>query len=213
MIAGLSPAVESLRPRLSESLKGSSGAVTSGRRRSRLRSALVAVQIALSLLLLVQAGALHQGAAPLFLLRPGIRDQTGPQHHVRVGLVGLPSAWSPSTRRSSRVCAAFRASSIRASRPWRHGRGAIQRAIARDRRHADSRRPGTIAGIRPAGWCRRSIFAALDIPLTRGRVFTREELSSTSEAVPAVISEAMARRYWPGQDPVGHQLRIARVTK
>ena len=51
-------------------------------------------------------------------------------------------------------------------------------------------------------------FATLDIGLLRGRVFTREELSSRSPVVPVVISEAMAERYWPGQDPVGHQFRL-----
>lgn len=56
VVAGLSPALESFRPQVSESLKGSSGAVTTGPRRSRLRGTLVAVQIALSLLLLVQVG-------------------------------------------------------------------------------------------------------------------------------------------------------------
>jgi hypothetical protein len=51
-------------------------------------------------------------------------------------------------------------------------------------------------------------FRALDIGIVRGRVFTREELSSKSSLVPVVISEAMAKRYWPGQDPIGHQFRL-----
>ncbi len=54
-------------------------------------------------------------------------------------------------------------------------------------------------------------FATLEIALTRGRGFTHNESSSTAQAVPTVISEAMARRYWPGQDPVGHTFRIAAV--
>ena len=54
-------------------------------------------------------------------------------------------------------------------------------------------------------------FTALQIALTRGRGFTRNESSSTTQPVPTVISEAMARRYWPGQDPVGHHFRIAAV--
>jgi len=53
-----------------------------------------------------------------------------------------------------------------------------------------------------------SYFSALSIPLIRGRVFTREELSSKAPVVPIVISEAMAKRYWPGQDPIGHQFRL-----
>ena len=53
--AGLSPAAESLRPQLAEALKGSSTSVTPGQRRPRMRSILVALQIALSLAVLMQA--------------------------------------------------------------------------------------------------------------------------------------------------------------
>ena len=38
--------------------------------------------------------------------------------------------------------------------------------------------------------------------------FTPAELSSKSSVVPVVISEAMAQRYWPGRDPIGHQFRL-----
>jgi predicted permease len=51
-------------------------------------------------------------------------------------------------------------------------------------------------------------FTTLGIGLIRGRVFTREEQSSKSALVPVVISDAMAQRYWPGQDPIGHQFRL-----
>ena len=54
-------------------------------------------------------------------------------------------------------------------------------------------------------------FSALDITLTRGRAFTSEETSATRLVIPAVISETMARRYWPGQDPIGRQFRIVKV--
>jgi hypothetical protein len=47
-------------------------------------------------------------------------------------------------------------------------------------------------------------FSVLDLPLTRGRVFTREDVSQ-SVVIPAVVSEAMARRYWPGIDPIGRR--------
>ncbi len=73
LIAGASPSLESLRPRLSESLKGSSGAVTSGRRRSRLRGVLVAVQVALSLLLLVQVALFARAQRRFFSYDPGSR--------------------------------------------------------------------------------------------------------------------------------------------
>ena len=48
-----------------------------------------------------------------------------------------------------------------------------------------------------------SYFTTMAIALTRGRVFKHDEVSAKRPIVPVVISEAMARRYWPGQDPVG----------
>jgi hypothetical protein len=54
-------------------------------------------------------------------------------------------------------------------------------------------------------------FSTMNIALTRGRAFTAEETASTRSVIPAVISETMARRYWPGQDPIGRHFRITNV--
>jgi putative ABC transport system permease protein len=50
-------------------------------------------------------------------------------------------------------------------------------------------------------------FQTLSIPLLEGRDFTRQDVLGTPEVV--IINEAMARRFWPNQDPVGERLRIA----
>ena len=51
----------------------------------------------------------------------------------------------------------------------------------------------------------------LRIPLIRGRWFTAAEMRSPGDGV--VISEAVAKRYWPGQDPVGKPLTIFRSSQ
>ena len=49
-------------------------------------------------------------------------------------------------------------------------------------------------------------FAALEIPVLRGRAFTGED---NGESVPVVvINQALAGRYWPGVDPVGKRIRL-----
>jgi hypothetical protein len=53
-------------------------------------------------------------------------------------------------------------------------------------------------------------FAVLDLPIVRGRGLTAGD-GTTAPVLPAVISEAMARRYWPGQDPLGHRFRAGRI--
>ena len=50
------------------------------------------------------------------------------------------------------------------------------------------------------------IFAAMQMPLTRGRLISNRD-TRDSTAV-AVINEAMARRCWPNEDPIGRRLRI-----
>ncbi len=47
-------------------------------------------------------------------------------------------------------------------------------------------------------------FRALRIPLRRGRLFTTEDRADAPTA--AVISESMAKRFWPGEDPIGRRL-------
>jgi putative ABC transport system permease protein len=48
-------------------------------------------------------------------------------------------------------------------------------------------------------------FAAMRIPLRRGRLFTATDMRDAPPVV--VINEAMAKHYWPGRDPVGERIR------
>lgn len=47
-------------------------------------------------------------------------------------------------------------------------------------------------------------FAAMGIPLVRGRLFEPRDLESGRRVV--IVSEAMARQYWPGEDPIGRRV-------
>jgi putative ABC transport system permease protein len=49
-------------------------------------------------------------------------------------------------------------------------------------------------------------FAVMGIPIRRGREFTERDVSGGD--LVAVIAESAARRYWPGEDPVGKRLRF-----
>jgi predicted permease len=59
-----------------------------------------------------------------------------------------------------------------------------------------------------AGWepVTPSYFETMGIPIVRGRGFTRADGKDGAPVV--VVSEAVARRYWPGQDPLGKRLRL-----
>lgn len=47
-------------------------------------------------------------------------------------------------------------------------------------------------------------FRAMGIPLVRGRAFTDRDREGTPRVV--IISESMARKYWPGEDPLGQRI-------
>jgi predicted permease len=54
------------------------------------------------------------------------------------------------------------------------------------------------------------LLQAMSIPLLRGRDFTAQD-NAGSQPV-AIVSEALARRYWPGRDPLGQRLKVRRAT-
>ena len=206
VIAGLSPSVESLKPQLSESLKGNTGAVTASARRSRLRSALVAVQIALSLLLVTEVILLARTQQRFFSYRPGFETE----HVLNVTFASVLAGYTPSASfyqevdsRVQNVPGVVR-TTFASIAPWAGRNSTTVRevdgtpiAITGDFRDDPARRVVT-----------DGYFSALSIPLIHGRAFTREELSAKTQIVPVVISEAMSKRYWPGQDPIGHQFRL-----
>jgi predicted permease len=206
VIAGLSPSVEFLRPQLSESLKGSSGAVTSGRRRSRLRGALVAVQVALSLLLLVQVSLFTKAQRRFFSYDPGFETQ----QVLNITFASVLSGFEPPGSFYQEIESRVRAvpgivqASFTSIAPWSGRNSTTVREV--------DGTPVPVPRHLLEDPARRVVspeyFTTLDIGITGGRVFTRDEVSSNRQWVPVVISEAMARRYWPGQDPVGHQFRL-----
>ncbi len=51
-------------------------------------------------------------------------------------------------------------------------------------------------------------FSTLRIPIVSGRTFNDAEISPTSPAV--IVSEAVVKRFWAGQDPIGKRVKFAR---
>ena len=207
LMAGLSPALESLRPELSESLKRSTTTLTHGPRRSALRGVLVAVQVALSLLVLVECALFTRAQRRFFSYDPGFETQQ--VVHVRLAsvLAGYepPASFYRELESNVRALPGVVTTSFASLAPWA-GR-ASSRLLEIDGQplpdSGDYRRDPARRQVSP------EYFATLAIPVMRGRVFTDRDQPSGEAPIPTVISEAMARRYWPGQDPVGHSFRTS----
>jgi predicted permease len=194
---GLAPALHATRSTLDSALKAEGAVLGQRFRRSRLRDGLVIVQFSLSLVLLIGAGLLLHSTIEFGSVQPGfdvaqtisiqpIQDTFNPDPmlmaHWRERLKTIPGVKS--------VAAVMR-------EPLR---GSLPRArvsnVPRDSRALD-------AGYNEVT---PEYFSALDIPIVLGRAFTSEE--AASQGAVAVISEATAKRFWSGDDPIGKTFEI-----
>ena len=202
---GLLPALQATRPQLTQALgENARGSMQSPRSRA-FRGALVVMEIALAMVLLVGAGLMVRTLAGL----SGVNLGFNPANvlSVRVPLSG-ERYHEPQSRVEfwQRVVKAVQAlpgvEAASVSRGLPIGDWAGQFFTTADH-------PNPPAGQVPdanyiiAG---PDYFRALRIPLRRGRSFNQHD-TQIAERV-AIVNEKLAQSYWPGQDPIGKRLHI-----
>jgi predicted permease len=200
---GLLPAAQASRPALMPDLKGDTLARTQAGR-SRLRSAFVVTQVALSLSLLVAAGLLLRSLSHAAAIDPGFSARRGLLVSFDVSLTGHGEAQGRSfyqrLAERARTLPAVEAVSFTTSAPlaldwmrravWVEGEAG---PAGGDREVAYS-----IVGPR--------YFETLGIRVARGRAFDERDREGAAGVV--VVNEAFAHRHWPGQDPLGRRLSV-----
>ena len=187
VIVGLSPAIQVTRGSLARAVKGELGA---GAQISRLRTSLVALQIGACLLFVIGAISLASESRRLArsdtgLAYEGVVDVRAAEH-LR-GALARRLAADPSVER---IAAAWRppfAGPLRTLRV-RPSDGGVEHGAG-------------FAAVSP------EYFALFDIRLQRGRLFTPEEAEQNAAVV--VVSEATARRFWPGREAIGQALDVS----
>jgi len=202
---GLAPAVTASKPDLNESLKD--GMRGTGTRGSRLRAALVIVEVALAIVLLAGAGLLVRSFERLLSVDPGFR----PDQVLTMG-IALPGA---TYREDESRLRFFRQLVERLERvPGVSAAGAVSFLPLDGLGAATSfhvlDRPVPAPGEEPVTDVRMvsgDYFRAMGIPLVRGRLFDDAEIQKPSKVV--VINETMAREMWPGEDPIGKRLVVS----
>ena len=206
LVFGLAPAMHGACTDVSDALK--SGARTSGasRGRQRLRAGLVVGQLALSMVLLVGAGLAIRSFMRLTHVDPGF-DADG---QLTFGLV-MPAARYPGAAEmrsfQSRLLADLAAApAVRNAGATTHlpfsGQN-LENGFTVDGFVVPPDGEGPVGGLRGIAG---DYFAALGIPLKRGRAFTADD----REGMPlvAIVNDTFARRYWPGQNAIGKRLRF-----
>jgi len=192
---GLSPALQFTRRDLTAALKDN-GASLGNLGGSKLRSLLVAAQVAVSVLLLATAGLLARGLVRSRAAEPGF--ETRRVFTVAADFDDLGSDPVKGIARRQRLAEKL------GERPE------LSAVALGSRPFAGTWTPpivvGNSRGRTLASYASSGYFETLEIPLLRGRFFTAREARSN---VPfAVISESAARLFWPGGDALGRTFAL-----
>lgn len=204
-VFGLLPALSVIRkviPRASERLHGGG---LEGEGRSRLRSLLVGVQVALSLVLLIAGGLLVRSLEHARTLNPGFDPEGVSLVRLDLSLAGHDETGGRDLQRRLLERAAglpgIEAAALAADLPLDlsgMGLGGISPAEA-----AGGETPIHDADFNVVS---PAYFEVLRVPLVKGRGFGSAD-GGGAEPV-AVINETAAERLWPGEEALGRRLRI-----
>ena len=204
VVFGLAPALLATDRRLADPLRLSAGSTRRGSR--RLRTALVLAEVALSVALLVGAGLLVRTLGELQRVELGF-EATG----VTAVTLALPQGQGPGGRDAAsldplleqlrqRVAALPGVTGAAYASGLPPQTGIAMGALQVEGKQLDGDDTPQALGFTSVD---PEYFGVLGLPLLAGRPFAR-----TGTVPELVINAAMARRYWPGEDPIGRRFRI-----
>jgi putative ABC transport system permease protein len=207
VVFGLAPAFEASNIKLNDTLKEAGRSLAGASRSQRLRSVLVVAEVALALVLLVGAGLLIRG----FLRLQGV--ETGfNARDVLTMRVALPGARYNND--AKRINFFTQALERMQTLPGVEAVGAINFTpflglgsnTGFDVEGRSKSSPDHAAGGTGVCITDQNFFRTMQIPLKRGRLFTEQEVREQRNVV--VINEALARKYFPNEDPLGKRIKI-----
>lgn len=208
LLFGLLPALQMRKPEIAAAMQSGPRTMTGTVRSRRLHGALMAGQIALTLLLLSTAGATMDGFIRL------LRIPLGYDPHNVVS-VGIPLHENTYTTWQARTNYFEQLRTSVASLPGVQAASIAGNAIPPD---SGWELPFELRGmpaLSPDAQMARfnlvdsNYFNTLRTPLIAGRIWTPSEIAHAAGLV--LVNESFIRRYDPGQNPVGHLLRIPKL--
>jgi macrolide transport system ATP-binding/permease protein len=205
LLFGMIPALQTSKLDISGTLKCESVGVIGTRGKSKLRSVLILLQVALSFVLLVGAGLLLESVQRIRNTSPGFsRDG------VLITSINLLAAgYDPPRAKNfldellNRVQGLAGVESAAYARvvPFSYiGYSSAPVAVDGYQTSPDEQPTADYDEVSPA------FFSTIGIPLVSGRDFTRADDENAPPV--AIVNEAMAAQYWRGSDPVGMRLQV-----
>ncbi len=215
IVFGLAPAWLGSATDLNESLKQGTRGNTEAGGRGRLRGALVVLEVAGTLVLLVGAGLLLRSFVHLTRTEPGYVPE-----RVTIMEIRLPGTL-PQNKYSGQAPRNVFAEAVLArlrTLPEVQAAGAVNELPPANQYYtlgfAIENRPDQPAGDWPTAIhfiATPGYFPAMGIRLLRGRAFTDQDNAQAPGVV--LISATMARQYFPDADPLGQHLKFAGLTR
>jgi predicted permease len=204
VLVGMVPGIQQSRTDLRDALGEGSRGTTDGRRRRRLRSALVAAEIAMALVVLVAAGLLARSFAALQRVEPGFSSS-----NVLTLQLGLPRSVYDSGAKVAHfyqqlvpdLAAIPGAVETSAIYPIPMGGEGWSGSFDVEGRVTPPNEPAPHAeySVSMPGY-----FHAMGIPLTAGRDFGPDDRKAAAQV--AIVDEKLAAKYWPHADPIGKRI-------
>ncbi|MEN3368543.1 MAG: hypothetical protein V7609_686 [Verrucomicrobiota bacterium] len=206
ILFGLIPALASGKPELTEALKEGGRGSTSGVRRNRIRNGLVIGEVAVALVLLVSAGLLMKSFVRIQKVNPGFNP-----HGVLTMELSVPVAKYARGKPVVDFYAEVERR-VRALPGVQHV--ASTSILPLSGNNSDSSfhiegRDEKQTGIHPDEEIRSvssDYFRVLETPLIKGRFFTEADTTEAPGVI--IINQAMAKKYWPGEEAVGKRINF-----
>jgi putative ABC transport system permease protein len=210
LVFGLVPALYNVNPDLGEPLKGGGRGSAEVPGRRRLRDLLVITEFALALPLLVGAGLMINSFMRLQQVKPGFE----PDHVLTVRLP-LPAQKYPEPEQAAnfhqellqriQTLPGVQSASISTDLPLEGGHSNDFSLEVRPTPQGKAADVAEFFSVSP------EYFRTLGIPLLKGRYLSEQDDANAPPVM--VISAAMARRYFPGEEPIGMRLKTGGCTE
>jgi macrolide transport system ATP-binding/permease protein len=205
ILFALIPAIQASHVDLSGALKSEGSGVVGGSGRSRLRSVLVFVQVALSFVLIAGTGLLLRSLVQMQNSDPGFSTR-----NVVVSAADLFSAGYKPDRAKIfyeqllehiRTLPGVQSAALARVRPFSYA--GYSSAPLEIEGYQPPRNEQVAADYNQVG---EEYFSAIGIPIVTGREFTRNDDENAPPV--AIVNETMAVKYWPGKSVIGQRLKV-----
>jgi putative ABC transport system permease protein len=207
-LVGVLPAFRAASADLQQTLRDASLSISGGVGHQLFRRGLVTAEVALTVILVLGAGLMLRSFERLLQVEPGFKPEGLISAALALPQRAYPEAAQVDTFYASLIARlesspAIRSASAGSTVPLWNDAGVWDFEV--------EGRPAPTAG-QPA-WNAKAVivrpgyFETLGVPVVRGRSFTLQDDARGQPVV--IVNEALAAKFFPGEDPIGKRLRIA----